>query len=130
MDAIIFILVFFALGFFAGETYTLYKLSKLLHKIAKSAGIDLESEIRQIKEEQEDVKPKVPRLIAETHNDMLYLFDKENDTFICQAKTMSELASIAKEQNKIIAAVVLHGNKVFAFHNGLSQEIVNIEIKA
>lgn len=118
LDFFTFILVgiIFSVGYFLGEAVTLYRLRESIKDIAKALDIDI-SEFES--EKSDDVKViKVRRLEAETVNDTIYLYDKETRDFICQGKTMAELAKFAKDYKSIIGAVVLHGDKVFVFSDG------------
>lgn len=114
----IFLCVIFAAGYFVGEAITLFRLRESIKDIAKALDIDIseKSNIEEIK------VVKIRRLETESVNDTLYLYDKETRDFICQGKTMDELAKLAKEYKSIIGAVVLHGDKIFMFTDGVSKE--------
>lgn len=124
MELILVIAIFVA-GFFIGEAFTMYRLRKVLRDLADAVGIN--SDIG-LEKPNEAVERSVPRLVTETHNQMIYLYERDTDTFICQANTITELAKLANEQKQIYAAVVFHGDKVFAFHNGTSQEVANFKV--
>jgi hypothetical protein len=59
-------------------------------------------------------------LFIEYNNDTLYLYDKKNNNFICQGKTLEELAFLSKRHNNINDAVVLDAksNSILVFSNG------------
>ena len=120
----LFLAIIFYLGFITGENITFFRLQKAFYKLAESAGIDIDKELDKIKEHQKEkqITNIVHHLHAETHGDMIYLWDKEKDDFICQAKTIEELAYLAKQYKNINGAVVQHENKIFLFANGLVKE--------
>ena len=63
-------------------------------------------------------------MLVEKHGDILYLFDNDSDEFICQGSSVQELAKLAKELKNVSVAAVKHGDKIFAFKDGESVEVV------
>ena len=118
MNFISFVLIF-AVGFFLGKAHTYFRIAKILRNTLKDVGIDIEEMKGNPKEEPEII---VSKLEVESHGDMLYLFDRENHSFICQALTVQELATLAKEYKHVVCAVVKYNDKVFTFNNGQSSE--------
>ena len=116
---IISIIVFFTVGFCFGKTYAYFRIAKLLKNTLEDVGIDIEELKGNPKEESEIT---ISKLEVESHGDMLYLFDRESHTFICQALTVQELATLAKEYKQVVCAVVKHGDRVFTFNDGQSTE--------
>ena len=116
---IISLIVIFCAGYFIGKVHTYYKITRLLKDTMEEIGISIEDLRGEQKEELESI---VSKLEVETHGDMLYLYDRENHTFICQANTVQELATLAKEYKQVLYAVVKHGDKVFTFNDGQSTE--------
>ena len=115
---IISLIVFFAVGFFLGKAHTYFQIAKILRNTLEEVGLSIE----ELKGEQEEPESNVSKLEVEAHGDMLYLYDRENHTFICQANTVQELATLAKEYKQVLYAVVKHGDKVFTFSDGKSTE--------
>ena len=72
--------------------------------------------------EQKPTTPKVYKLETHEENNMLYLYNRDTNSFICQAPTIEELAKLAKDYKNITAASVLHGKKVFMFMDGNAKE--------
>jgi len=103
-----------------GTIKAYYMFAREMRDAAKSLGIDLEKELINA----ETPKKSVFKLAVEQHGDMLYLFDKEEDSFICQGTSVQELAKLAKQHNNIMYAAVLYGEKVFEFKDGKSSEVV------
>ena len=117
MIEILFIILIFASGFFAGEAVTLYRMRQYIAKIASELKISIEET------EKTETKPAVRSLETEVHNDILYLYDKNTRDFICQGNSLDELAKLANDYKKISGAIVLHNNKLFAFKDGHSHDI-------
>jgi hypothetical protein len=128
MDIIDFALIL-TTGFFIGRAYTYWTLYQALKELAEAEGLDLSDELQKIKEKHLDEDEgitviKVVPLQIESHGNLLYLFERETDKFICQGSTIEELAKLAKDNKNIITASVTYGEKVFMFINGTSKEYV------
>lgn len=118
------LLILVVVAFQAGKHYGYFKIVKLMKEVAQEQGIDLEKELGLLKEQEEANKtPAVYKLEVETHGELLYLFDKETDRFICQGSSVQELAKLAKELKQVNLAAVKYGDKVFAFKDGISTEV-------
>ena len=93
MDALIIIAIVFYLGYIVGEAVAMYRLHRVMRNLAEAMGIDVDKELEKINKETAGIKVvKLANLETETHGDMIYLFDKEHNDFICQAKSVDELA--------------------------------------
>lgn len=117
------LLLALVIAFQLGKHYGYYKIVKLMKEVAEEQGLDLEKELGIVKAKEENKVEKVHKLNVEQQGDMLYLFDKESDDFICQATSVQELCELAKKYKNVNMAAVLHGDKVFAFKDGISTEI-------
>lgn len=117
MVEIIFMIAIFMFGFFAGEALTLYRMRQYINNIAKELKIKLDEEEKEVE------KQILRKLETEVHGDVLYLYDKDTRDFICQGKSLDELATLAKDYKKITGAIVLHDNKLYAFKDGASYGI-------
>jgi hypothetical protein len=124
MELFLFIFCIFAAGFVAGKIHTYFHVAKLLRDVAEHAGIDIEREMKKLDSEEVPPEKLVYKLMVEEHGELLYLFDKETDEFICQGSSVQELAKLALERKKINLAAVLHGEKVLQFKNGESTEVI------
>jgi hypothetical protein len=114
MLEILILLVVFGIGFFVGETIFAWRIRHLIYKEAKEQGIliDLDGE----------AKPTVDKLVVECINDMMYLYDYDAKTFVCQGETLDELARLAQKYNNIKYAVVAHGDDMLMFVDGVVKE--------
>jgi hypothetical protein len=98
MDYINIILIFivgFTLGMHVMKRIVLRKIQKLLDQ------------------PDEDAAHSVKKLFIETINDILYLYEFETNTFICQGKTLDELAARIKDTTDV--AVVKYKEDVLFF---------------
>lgn len=83
---------------------------------------------RWIVRQQELNKEKLKKLVLpcgsiEQHGDILYLFDKNTNEFMCQGDSVKELASKLLDYKKIKLAYIEHGDKVYNFVNGEVTEV-------
>lgn len=122
MDILALILLLIV-AFQAGKHYGYFKIVKIMKEVADEQGFDLEKELGIVEDKEEKPKDVVRKLKIDVGGDILYLFDIDTDTFICQANCVQDLAKIAKERSQIIYAVVKHGDKFFAFKDGESTEV-------
>jgi hypothetical protein len=113
LELIIIGLVFW-LGYQIGMSVTAYRLRFLVYKEARRKGL-----LKEMDLSLEEEIPVVNQLVVEKANNILYLYNKEDKTFICQATTLSELAKLAKQYKNIKYAAVVDGDDVYAFVNGL-----------
>lgn len=123
LEFILWILSCFFIGYTIGKFVGNQKIVKTMITIADKYNIDLIREIELLKNEpiqQEGIL--VYKLEVETHGDSLYLYDRDTDTFICQGKTLEDLAKDALKQKQILYASVIYNEKVFMFKDGKHQE--------
>ena len=124
MDDFLFLIsiaVFFYCAFKLGEMYGHWIAYKALTEFLKDKGINLDKEVEK-EIDTPTIKVKVYKLETHEENNMLYLFNRDTNAFICQAPTIEELAKLAKDYKNITAASVLHGKKVFMFMDGNAKE--------
>ena len=111
LEIIIFVFVFW-IGYQVGMSVTAYRLRHLIYKEAKRVGL-----VKEIDPELEE-DPIVEQLYIEKTNDTLYLYNREDKTFLCQAKSLDDLAILAKKYNNIKYAAVMIGEEIYAFVDG------------
>ena len=112
MLEIIIIGFIFWLGYQVGVSVTAYRLRYLVYREAKRKGL--------VKEVDLDLEEKltVMQLFVEKANNTLYLYDKYDNTFVCQGSTLEELATLAKKYKNIDYASVMIDKEIYAFVNG------------
>jgi hypothetical protein len=98
----------FWIGYEIGITVTAYRLRHLVFKEANRLG--LYKEIDDI--------PIVEQLYVEKANDTLYLYNREDKSFVCQAKSLDELATLSMKYNNVKYAAVMIGEEIYAFVDG------------
>ena len=114
MLELIIVAFIFWLGYQVGQMVLSWQLRHIVRKEAIEAGIKVDREYNII----EDKKPKVEKLWVEKIHDVLYLYKDDKQTFICQANTLEELATLALKYKNIKYASVMNGDDVFAFVDG------------
>ena len=114
------ILIILGVGFIIGKIHTYMKITNLIQETARRHGISLVQELDRMNIDN-DLRI-IYELIVESHNGVLYLFEKESNRFICQGSSVQELAKLAKEQDNIINAAVIYDNRIFTFVDGESTE--------
>jgi hypothetical protein len=109
MDYLLILLSGLILGYWIGQVILIYKLKRIVkHNL----------ELDEIVNKPSSKKTHVFKLFVEIQRDMLYLYDFDNKEFICQAKSIEDLAKLAKEYKKIEYASVLYGEEILVFING------------
>lgn len=103
----------FWMGYQVGMSVTAYRLRDLVYKEAKRRGL-----IKEIDLDLEEEKPTVMQLFVEKANNILYLYDKDDNTFVCQGSTLEELATLAKKHKNIKYAAVMIDKEIYAFVDG------------
>jgi hypothetical protein len=103
------IILILALGWVMGEFYTMYKLRK---------------NIRSYLIIQEETRPTVFKLETELIDDIIFLYDRDTNDFICQGNSLEQLAQLSREYKKIEYATVKHGDYFVAFIEGKVTEKV------
>jgi hypothetical protein len=103
------IILILALGWVMGEFYTRYKLLKNLRSMVI---------IEEIK------RPDVFKLETVIVDDIILLYDRETNDFICQGNSLEQLAQLSREYKKIEYATVKHGDYFVAFIEGKVTEEV------
>ena len=91
---------------------TAYRLRDLVYKEAKRRGL-----LKQADQELEE-ELTVVQLFVEKANNTLYLYDKDDNTFVCQGSTLEELATLAKKYKNIKYAAVMIDKEIYAFVDG------------
>ncbi len=99
----------FWVGYQIGMSVTAYRLRDLVYNEAKRRGLLKEIDIEE---------PTVMQLFVEKANNILYLYDKYDNTFVCQGSTLEELATLAKKYKNIKYAAVMIDKEVYAFVDG------------
>lgn len=108
------LLIIFLSGWIAGSVYTTIKHIRNIQKIAEERGLDLEQMAQAVIENE---RRDIPIFVAEKENNIIYLYDKHNNSFIAQGNDFNELAKKTFEL-KIPVAMVVDGEHEFWFYKG------------
>lgn len=103
-------IAFFVFGYWVASQVFALHLKYTIKKIAKENGIDLE-------EEQKPVVNKIPVLITEQVDNGILLYDNKNN-FMCQGKSLEEVADNLIKYKNIKLAIVVHDNDKVWFIEG------------
>ena len=110
-------IVVFALGWWAGQVYMLFKFKQNLKKIVEAAGMSMDEWAETVNDLT--IKAvKVPNLFTEKSGNSIMLYNKDTGAFVCQAYSLDELAILANQYSKIEMAVVTHDNQELYFVDG------------
>jgi len=109
MIELIYVVVAFGAGFWIGKMYVLYTLRKIIAKFI----VTIDNE----------VDASVHKLRTEATPDSILLYNEQGG-FVCQGKTIDELAALADKQNGIKYAAVMHDEKIVLFIDGVVKEAV------
>jgi hypothetical protein len=115
MLELIIIAFIFWLGYNAGQMVLSWQLRDIIRAEARKEGIKVDDEYNVL----EDKKPKVQQLIVEKVNNILYLYERDTDDFVCQGSTLTELATLAKKYKNIKYAAVMIDEEIYAFVDGV-----------
>ena len=110
-------------GFFLGMQFANYLHVRMIRKIAKDRGMDLDAMVSKVVESEQKT---IPVLVTEKQGEVLYLYEKGTDNFICQGISMDELASKSLKYKNIPVALVEHGDKEIWFYNGEVKQKVEV----
>jgi sporulation protein YlmC with PRC-barrel domain len=104
----------FWMGYQVGMSVTAYRLRDLIYREAKRRGL-----IKEIDLNFEEEELTVMQLFVEKANNTLYLYEKDDNTFVCQGSTPEELATLAKKYKNIKYASVIIDKEIYAFVDGV-----------
>ncbi len=112
------IICIFIIGYSVGNLRAYYKMRHIIYDVAKREGISIDDDL----EDKKSTESLIKKLEVEQINDVMYLYERDTNDFICQANSIEDLAKLAKEYRNIIAATVIHNERVYMFLNGNSKE--------
>ena len=100
----------FWLGYQVGMSIMAYRLRDLINNEVRRRGLVKNLDLEQTL--------FVEQLYVEKTNDTLYLYNREDKSFLCQAKSLEELATLANKYNNVKYAAVMIGEEIYAFADG------------
>ena len=114
MIELIVLAIVFYIGYQVGMSVFAYRIRDILYKEARANGIKIKASSLDLED-----NPTVAKLFIEKANDMMYLYDYEANTFVCQANTIDDLAEFALKYKNIKYAVVANGDDMLMFVEGM-----------
>ena len=121
---LLFCVVIFFSGYMFGSLRAWAEISRKLKEAADSIGMDLDKEFEELEQKKSEqhgrkmIVSKIENFELETHNDVLYLFNTDTNSFVCQGSTLEEIAKTLSEVKKIKIAMVNHNDKNIWFVDG------------
>jgi len=112
----------FGLGIWTGRLYTVYQFRKILKKVSNDIGVNFDKELEKLQQKLNDDLEEIHTLETEQIENIIYLYYRNTKDFVCQGKSMDELAEFAQKYKNIKYANVLHGEHVYVFMNGKAKE--------
>lgn len=113
LDILLLIGIFWC-GIIAGQHIMAWKLRYILLDAARRDGFKVTDDFQM----EDPNTIKVAKLYVEKSNDTLYLYNYDNEEFVCQANTIEELANLALQYKNIKHAAVIDGENAFVFIDG------------
>lgn len=99
-------LVFFVFGYWLASQVIAFTMRNAIKRIAKENGITLEQE------ENPTTVSKIPVMTTELVDNGILLYDTKNN-FMCQGKSLDEIADNLLKFKKVKVAMVVHNNNKF-----------------
>lgn len=100
-------------GFRSGISHVRMQLAELIVKLEKDpdAFNDIVTKIKQRVIE-------IPILVTECHENVILLYNKGTNKFLCQGKTLEDVAHNLWSHEKVSVAIVEHDDKMLWFVDG------------
>lgn len=121
MNLLEFVLVLL-LGMLIGHLIAIYQFQKAIRQLTENLGLNLDTELINLHNKLNESLKEIFTLETEQIEGTFYLYDRESKDFICQGKTIDELAELAKRYKNIEYASVLHEGIVYTFMDGKAKE--------
>lgn len=109
MENILLIILSVVAGWFMCLFYLSYKVNQWLNEEQEN-NVSTTEEVKQTSGS------------IEQHGDVLYLFNKDTNAFLCQGYNVNELAKRLLDYKKVKIAHIEFGNKIYYFINGEVRE--------
>lgn len=103
------------IGWVAGRMLMIYELRRTILLLKKHVKEIVKGDFS---DEDDDEDTITPLYLIENHGANFYLFDQMNDKFICQAKTIDDLAKSFYNTAAIKKALIQYEEEFFVFLEG------------
>lgn len=125
-DIIALITLAFLVGFFSGRLLLVFQIEREIDKIDQEYETATNG-ISEINGKEVVLEESIVKCIAEKVNNTYFLYEKDTEMYMAQAKSIDELAENIKKHNKINYALVSFSNNddtdVFWFHEGEAKKL-------
>jgi len=108
-------IIVFAVAFLLGMVYATRIHINNIKKIAEEHGMDLDTMVMSVANTDHKT---IPVLVTENLGNVIYLYEKDTNNFVCQGSTITELADKSLKFKNIPVALVEHDNATIWFYNG------------
>jgi L-fucose isomerase-like protein len=123
------IAIIFGIGYHIGKFVATIEMLEVF-KILTGKEINEEyinDAIEKLEETHTDIftKNKIQFFETETINDILYLYTKGKEQFVCQAKTLEDLCKMCFDNNKINAMLLKHNNESYYYNGSILEKVTD-----
>jgi hypothetical protein len=121
-DTILIALTFYS-GYKLGKFIQMVELRLAIRKLAKDNDIDLDQLIGNVTVEE---NPNVLLLEAEHIDNVILIYDRLNNEFICQAESMEEAAEkFNQRKNNMLGALTIDNKNIYFVKGKISNNIID-----
>lgn len=106
----------FGIGFWIGGLYLRYRATKIIYQMFVSHP-NIEAAVREAAKDGDDANI-YPTYFTEIINGSIMLYSRETSNFVCQGRTLEELAQNVKNYKNITRSTVHHDGEHFLFVDG------------
>lgn len=121
-DTILIVLTFYS-GYKLGKFIQMIELRLAIRKLAKDNDIDLTQLVGNATVEE---SPNVLLLEAEHIDNVILIYDRINNEFICQAESMEEAAEkFNQRKNNMLGALTIDNKNIYFVKGKISNNIID-----
>ena len=119
------IVIILAIGYHVGEFIAIMRMVNLFEHLTGKE-LDLEDLERLNNENDADHVLSVARSMmfqTETHNDTLYLYSIDQDSFVCQGNTLEDICKKCREYTKLSDVFVFHEKQAYHYDGEVIEKV-------
>lgn len=121
-DTILIVLTFYS-GYKLGKFIQMVELRLAIRKLAKDNDINLDQLVGNVTVEE---NPNVLLLEAEHIDNVILIYDRINNEFICQAESMEEAAEkFNQRKNNMLGALTIDNKNIYFVKGKISNNIID-----
>ena len=115
MEILTYLIVAYA-GYSLGKTIAIWRMRNVIKEVAESIGFKIDETTGTIIDP--DLDSKSGQYYVDNVNGLLLMYEYHSNDFICQARTVEELAKLAQKYKNVNDATVKHDNREIYFVDG------------